>query len=394
MDITNLLIIIVGDYFLLNQNYRMLLTLLIPWVMSKMTALEMGSWSNYFYSNDKKYCMHLNDYLPANLTLFLQDYFYDNIHKECSNNTLLDAGSYKDFYTVIDKEYKILYKNKVIIVKKTKTDDSDKRNWYYKAWCCDIKILLDFIEYIKNYKRKNQDPIIKKTSISICYIDSTSHRILNEIYVPEILPKPILDTDIIKKLYNDIDRFLAAKQQYVDKQKTYKRAYLFEGLPGTGKTSLIKSIALKYKRNVFFVNLKHFTNIISLIDKMQTCCSYSTIIVFEDFACKEEPIYNEQGQQINTLRKDDLINLLEGMISPFNGQLIIMTTNYVENIDPVLIRPGRIDYRINFTYASREQIDMYLKQQSLEFPEKIINKYVGKATIAEIIYKIETNTFV
>jgi len=48
-----------------------------------------------------------------------------------------------------------------------------------------------------------------------------------------------------------------------------------------------------------------------------------------------------------------LLNLLDGVIeSP--GRIIVMTTNHVNKLDPALIRPGRIDVKIEFRKCSRE----------------------------------------
>ena len=43
-------------------------------------------------------------------------------------------------------------------------------------------------------------------------------------------------------------------------------------------------------------------------------------------------------------------------ISHKEGLITIMTTNYKMNLDPALIRPGRIDFSVNFTYAIKSQI--------------------------------------
>lgn len=44
-----------------------------------------------------------------------------------------------------------------------------------------------------------------------------------------------------------------------------------------------------------------------------------------------------------------LLNALDGVAAP-DGCITIMTTNYPENLDPALTRPGRVDYRLAFQY--------------------------------------------
>jgi hypothetical protein len=389
MDITNLLIIIVGDYFLLNQNYRMLLTLMIPWILSKIQTIEIGFLAKYFYSNDKKYYFKIHNGMDVdlyhNLIDFLSDYFKENIMKNNISN--LDICSSKEIYQLVDIDYNIKYKNTNFTVRRNQEKITDNYlDKYCSIWCSNITDMYDFINYLETYERK----YIKDTGefIKIYNVNTTDSKLVNKID-QSINCNPFIDKNVIELLYKDLDTFISSKQEYLDNQKTYKRTYLFEGLPGTGKTNLIKHLAVKYKRDIYYLQMDTFTNGMDLY-KTILKTNNNSIIVLEDFACKEEHIDPKQKK----ILKKDMINILDGMLSPFNNHIIIMTTNNVEHIDPVLIRPGRIDYRINFTYATREQIQQIIDKKDLEFSEKIINKYVGKATIAEIIYKIETNTFI
>ncbi|KAI5211874.1 hypothetical protein AUEXF2481DRAFT_86275 [Aureobasidium subglaciale EXF-2481] len=50
-----------------------------------------------------------------------------------------------------------------------------------------------------------------------------------------------------------------------------------------------------------------------------------------------------------------LLNVIDG-VATHEGRILIMTTNHPEKLDPALIRPGRVDMQISFTYASTSQI--------------------------------------
>lgn len=44
-----------------------------------------------------------------------------------------------------------------------------------------------------------------------------------------------------------------------------------------------------------------------------------------------------------------------------------MTTNHPEALDPALIRPGRVDYKVEFTLATRDQMyGMYLRMYEVD----------------------------
>ncbi|KAF2175151.1 hypothetical protein K469DRAFT_724408 [Zopfia rhizophila CBS 207.26] len=50
-----------------------------------------------------------------------------------------------------------------------------------------------------------------------------------------------------------------------------------------------------------------------------------------------------------------LFNVLDGLASP-EGRVLIMTTNYIERLDPALIRPGRVDTKVEFRFADEDMI--------------------------------------
>jgi chaperone BCS1 len=54
-----------------------------------------------------------------------------------------------------------------------------------------------------------------------------------------------------------------------------------------------------------------------------------------------------------------LLNVLDGFAAP-TGVLFVMTTNHVEKLDPALLRPGRIDYKLYLGKASdRQKVVLY-----------------------------------
>ena len=74
------------------------------------------------------------------------------------------------------------------------------------------------------------------------------------------LPKRPLDTiDLPKEdlelITQDIDIFIKIKMSILDWAYLGKRNYLLEGPPGTGKTSLIFSLASHFSLDVYIINL-------------------------------------------------------------------------------------------------------------------------------------------
>jgi hypothetical protein len=50
-----------------------------------------------------------------------------------------------------------------------------------------------------------------------------------------------------------------------------------------------------------------------------------------------------------------LLNAIDGVAAQ-EGRMLFMTTNHIERLSAALIRPGRVDVRLEFTHATDEQI--------------------------------------
>lgn len=65
-----------------------------------------------------------------------------------------------------------------------------------------------------------------------------------------------MDSEMKKRLIEDLDRFVAGKEFYSRVGKAWKRGYLLYGPPGTGKTSLVAAMANYLKFDVYDLDLK------------------------------------------------------------------------------------------------------------------------------------------
>lgn len=72
---------------------------------------------------------------------------------------------------------------------------------------------------------------------------------------------------------------------------------------------------------------------------------------FTDAESSAIPHRQKRRKQKSRLTRSGFLNAIDGVCGP-TGHILIMTTNYPERIDPALTRPGRIDYKIEFTYST------------------------------------------
>ena len=70
----------------------------------------------------------------------------------------------------------------------------------------------------------------------------------------------------------------------------------------------------------------------------------------------------KQESDTNKLTIGDLLESLDGIPSMKNGEVLFMTTNYIDKIDSAIKRPGRINHLIHFKKSSKENTINILEQ--------------------------------
>jgi len=182
-----------------------------------------------------------------------------------------------------------------------------------------------------------------------------------------------------KKLITDsIDKFIERRDWYKQNGIPYHFGILLYGPAGTGKSSIAQAISRYTHSTTNFIygddvlSLGHMLGREIPSDTM-TEDSYRTIII-EDIDCgfKEKcrtPSFmrNIEAEE-DTEDKDkksrpgggfaSLLNSLDGINAPSNT-IYVFTTNHIDKLDPALIRPGRIDLKIEIDGVCKETFDEF-----------------------------------
>jgi chaperone BCS1 len=195
-------------------------------------------------------------------------------------------------------------------------------------------------------------------------------------YVARLLDSVILQTGERERLVDDIEKFKRSKARYRHLGVPYHRGYLFYGPPGTGKTSLVSAIAGKFAMSIYAINLTDFND--RTLTKAMNDVPPASVVLFEDVDCMIASKSRRDSEPLAAGRSPDkpddkpaadkfgvtlsgLLNVLDGFHAPDNV-LYMMTTNKIEALDPALLRPGRIDYRLYLGVASEQQkLDLYCR---------------------------------
>lgn len=232
-------------------------------------------------------------------------------------------------------------------------------------------------------------------------------------------------------ILNNIQFFLNNEDWYKDRGIPYTLGFLLWGNPGCGKTGFIKALMNLTKFNALVIKLNPNFNFIKLKDIIYNeeinndliIPLHKRIIILEDIDCMSDIINDRNiinNDNLNNINKENknnvninsnnnlsyLLNLLDG-IHESHGRIIIMTTNKPEILDKALIRPGRIDYIINFTNATCQDIidilnyywntnNINILNDNLNFKythAEIINFCKKSVTFADTINKLLQNNF-
>lgn len=176
-------------------------------------------------------------------------------------------------------------------------------------------------------------------------------RSIESIYMPHEDKQVVID---------DLAWFTSKETQmrYETLGRNYKRVILFEGVPGSGKSSLALAVASHFGYDLAILS---FTDEVTdgRFMRLMRQLPEKSILLLEDIDC----LFNERKNNDNSknyVTFSGILNALDGIATPHEF-ICIITTNYKGLLDDALLRPGRIDKIIKFDYATREQIQEIYK---------------------------------
>jgi hypothetical protein len=175
-----------------------------------------------------------------------------------------------------------------------------------------------------------------------------------------------------EEVIKEIGEFWKMRDAFKQFGYTHSRGMVLEGLPGTGKSCLIKIIMEQIVGEgdiVFSVKDTY-----SLVEGLKTFREVEperkAFVVLEDI----------DGMIDYASAEHSLLELLDGD-SQVDGIMYIATTNHIDRLPARVLRPGRFDKIINIGFPAYEGRLEYLKHK--------LAKYESESTIADLAEKTD-----
>ena len=166
-----------------------------------------------------------------------------------------------------------------------------------------------------------------------------------------------LPDELKVKLSEDVNNFFSEEtcKFYNNAGIPHHRGMLLYGIPGTGKTTLVRALCTKLNKNLYTINLSNVfsaNDLESAIEEVEA----NSIILMEDIDCVSGVSVDSRGVKTASKRDDQdkdkpsvislssLLNIIDG-VNTREGVFFIFTTNHFEKLDPAFIRVGRCDIK-------------------------------------------------
>ncbi len=214
------------------------------------------------------------------------------------------------------------------------------------------------------------------------------------------MPNVSLDRDVggyakvKERLRFDVLDVLARKDLLTDEEQIrtmeelIPKGMIFWGPPGTGKTLFAKAVATEIGAAVTVVSGPELKskwvgeseeNLRQIFHKARQ--SAPSIIVFDEL----DSFASARGTYTGSGVEHSMVNQLLTEMDGFHRDemvFVVGTTNYVEILDPALLRPGRFEFHLHIPYPDakdrREILEIYDRKMSLGMTEEAMQHAVRR----------------
>jgi chaperone BCS1 len=188
----------------------------------------------------------------------------------------------------------------------------------------------------------------------------------------------VLQPGVKDMLLDDCKDFMNSQDWYAERGIPFRRGYLLYGVPGSGKTSLIHSLAGELGLDIYVLSLSAKGMSDDQLGKLMNQLPSKSVVLLEDLDAAFTRATNRDEKSTgspdpknlvetkaaeadgSTLTLSGLLNAMDG-VAAAEGRLLFATTNHLDRLDAALSRPGRLDVWVGFANATQWQAEGIFK---------------------------------
>lgn len=158
---------------------------------------------------------------------------------------------------------------------------------------------------------------------------------------PSSFDTVVLDDQVKSKVKGDLELFLKSKQYYNKIGRVWRRSYLLYGGSGTGKSTFAAAMAKFLSYDLYDIDLSKELDGSALKMLLMQTTRRSLILV-------ESLDWHLMGKS-TAVSLSAVLNFMDGVVSGCGEErVMVFTMNCKQHIDPLVMRPGRVDVHIYF----------------------------------------------
>jgi len=264
---------------------------------------------------------------------------------------------------IITSQYYYKWKDAIICLDRTREDDDgdifntgnnfDEKMRSKSFWVQILYTEENTLSHLRSLFEYAE--IVKKGNVFLICQDAIEGTYLKKFDVK--LPNEDIDVEL-----NYGKDFAKKYDNIVNKLKDDKKSglVLFSGIPGSGKTTIVKKLAMNIDKKIIFVP-PGTVDIITTPSFLNFMLEHrNSILLIED---AEKVIRSREGSDSNAEGVSNILNLTDGFLGDCLNLFIIATFNTPrEKIDKALTRKGRLVAEHHFEELSVEQSNAILKK--------------------------------
>ncbi|POI30354.1 hypothetical protein CIB84_005895 [Bambusicola thoracicus] len=181
------------------------------------------------------------------------------------------------------------------------------------------------------------------------------------------LSSVVLEKGVSERLVEDVKEFIDNPKWYIERGKAPVRTALAGELQHSICLLSLSDRSLSDDRLNYLLSVAPQQSIILLED-------VDAAFVSRDLAAENPAMYQGMGR----LTFSGLLNALDGVAST-EARIVFMTTNYVDRLDPALVRPGRVDLKQYVGHCSRGQLARMFQRFYPEQPPAAAERFAEQA---------------